>query len=131
LAILLELRPRRLLTSGSLNFRVTDRIGAIAVRLIELAGKSDGRRLLYIAASAARAKQLSRVLQELARELGAVHFPPWDCLPYDRTLPSRGAMGKRIGVLHQLAHKLEELALRRGSACCSRCSKRSGGSFRG
>jgi transcription-repair coupling factor (superfamily II helicase) len=90
------------------HLRVIDRIGAIAVRLIELAGKSDGRRLLYIAASAARAKQLSRVLQELAGELGAVHFPPWDCLPYDRTPPSRGAMGKRIGVLHQLAHKLEE-----------------------
>jgi transcription-repair coupling factor (superfamily II helicase) len=89
------------------HFRVTDRNGAIAVRVIELADKSKGGRLLYIAASAERAEQLSRVLQELAPELGTVHFPPWDSMPYDRTLPSRTAMGRRVGVLHQLAHRLE------------------------
>jgi transcription-repair coupling factor (superfamily II helicase) len=79
-------------------------VGATAVQLLALSGKSD---LLHVTTSERRADQLARALSGLAPEIEVVVFPPWDCLPYDRASPSREAMGRRMAALRRLGEKSE------------------------
>src|SRR5690606_19064182 len=37
-----------------------------------------------------------------------LHFPPWDCLPYDRASPSRHVMGRRMATLSRLTRQTTE-----------------------
>lgn len=41
-------------------------------------------------------------LAVVAPELKLLHFPAWDCLPYDRSPPHAAVMGQRLACLHQL-----------------------------
>jgi transcription-repair coupling factor (superfamily II helicase) len=83
--------------------RTAPRTGALAVRLLDLAGRAGGRDLIHVASSERRAEALGRVLQDLAPEMMVVVFPAWDCLPYDRAPPSRDVMGRRVVALARLA----------------------------
>lgn len=70
----------------------------IAARLIG-ALREDPRPLLYVARTESTAMAVAEALQALAPDSGPVLLPPWDCLPYDRILPSRRAMGRRMDAL--------------------------------
>jgi transcription-repair coupling factor (superfamily II helicase) len=78
-----------------------DLLPAIAVRLIRrLAGAKQA--VTYVARSEARAMELAALLREFAPGLNVILFRPWDCLPYDRSPPSREAMGSRLDALAAL-----------------------------
>ncbi|MFP5076984.1 DEAD/DEAH box helicase [Rhizobium sp. YIM 134829] len=70
----------------------------IATRLLRALAES-GQPLLYVARTESTAMAIARALEALAPESGPVLLPPWDCLPYDRILPSRRAMGRRMDAL--------------------------------
>jgi transcription-repair coupling factor (superfamily II helicase) len=75
--------------------------GLLAARLVELAAEAGGA--IHVARSEARAARLARAARALAPDLPVAHLPAWDCLPYDRTSPSRQVMGQRMAVLHGLS----------------------------
>ncbi|MFH5944690.1 DEAD/DEAH box helicase [Roseomonas xinghualingensis] len=74
--------------------------GRLAARLLELAAEAGGA--IHVARSEARASRLAQAARALAPELPVAFLPAWDCLPYDRTSPSRQIMGQRMAVLHGL-----------------------------
>ncbi|MBC9205350.1 DEAD/DEAH box helicase [Roseomonas aerophila] len=59
--------------------------------------------LLQVTRSEARASRLAEAAQALAPGLLVVQLPGWDCLPYDRTSPSRLVMGRRMAGLAAMA----------------------------
>ena len=77
-----------------------DRDGALALELCRAARGQEG--LVHIATSEARTERLARLIWALAPDIDAFLFPPWDCLPYDRTSPSARIMGLRIETLAAL-----------------------------
>ncbi|MBJ6125959.1 helicase-related protein [Microvirga splendida] len=77
-------------------------IGLHAVRLIEQAADADQGKLIYVAEGENRAEQMARVLRGLVPDLDVHLLPPWDCLPFDNTSPSREAMGRRMSVLRRM-----------------------------
>jgi len=77
-------------------------VGATAVLLLERA-RAGGGALVHVAASEARARAIARFLSALSNEHEVAVFPPWDCLPYDRALPSHAVMGERMAVLERLS----------------------------
>jgi transcription-repair coupling factor (superfamily II helicase) len=77
-----------------------------AARAIQLATRSreaatDG--IIYVVGSEAKIHRMARLLWSLASDVEALIFPPWDCLPYDRSPPSSRAMGLRVAALSWLA----------------------------
>jgi len=77
---------------------------ALAVQLIyqlRECGKDGG--LIHVARSEARALRIQRALAGLAPDLKTLVMPPWDCLPHDRSPPSREVMGRRVAALMHLA----------------------------
>jgi transcription-repair coupling factor (superfamily II helicase) len=75
--------------------------GCLAAALVELAAEGNG--VIHLARSEARAARLAGAARALAPDLVVVLLPAWDCLPYDRTSPSRQVMGQRMAALHRLA----------------------------
>ncbi|NNM71836.1 transcription-repair coupling factor [Enterovirga aerilata] len=74
-----------------------------AIRLVA-EGREAGRAGLVLAVgSEGRIERLARLIWALAPDIQALIFPPWDCLPYDRSPPSARAMGLRIAALSWLA----------------------------
>lgn len=55
--------------------------------------------LVYVALSEGSALQIADAARCLAPQLEIILLPPWDCLPYDRVLPSRQCMGRRMDAL--------------------------------
>src|SRR5829696_4601354 len=82
--------------------RTAAQVGAVAVRLLDLLRDSRPHEWIHVAAGARRAFDLVRVLAGLGPDLDTVLFPSWDCLPYDRTSPTRRVMGQRIAALGRL-----------------------------
>ncbi|MFJ6023090.1 DEAD/DEAH box helicase [Brevundimonas sp. NPDC092305] len=80
---------------------------AIAARLAQACAASRDRDVIFVAASERRADEIARAMQAFAASepLTVLVFPPWDCLPYDRALPSRESMGRRMAVLAHLARQ--------------------------
>ncbi|MBM1170405.1 DEAD/DEAH box helicase [Microvirga arabica] len=77
-------------------------IGLHAVHLIEQALNGDRKQLIYLSGGENRAEQMAQALKGLAPELDVYLLPPWDCLPFDNTSPSREAMGRRMSVLRRM-----------------------------
>jgi len=77
---------------------------AVAARLLDAWESGSRRDTLFVAASERRADEIARALGAMASpDLKILVFPPWDCLPFDRASPSRESMGRRVGVLADLA----------------------------
>jgi transcription-repair coupling factor (superfamily II helicase) len=74
-------------------------IGALAVQLLEMATDAKGTSCVFVATNEHRAEALAGLMSALAPRLKVALFPAWDNLPYERVLPSRGAMGRRASVL--------------------------------
>ncbi len=56
----------------------------------------------FIARDGARAQAFIEAIGFFAPRLEVLHFPSWDCLPYDRVSPSSGVSAQRMAVLHRL-----------------------------
>ncbi|MFN4040168.1 MAG: DEAD/DEAH box helicase [Brevundimonas sp.] len=61
-----------------------------------------GRPMLVLARDERRAEEIARALSVMAPRREVLVFPPLDSLPYDRSEPSRDAMGRRMAVLAAL-----------------------------
>ncbi|MDW6025925.1 TRCF domain-containing protein [Mesorhizobium sp. BAC0120] len=81
-------------------------VGATAIDLLALVEQSDDTDLVFVTASERRARRVARFLQAVCSHWIVV-FPPWDCLPYDRILPSREIIGERMKVLRMLTRPAE------------------------
>ena len=67
-----------------------------------VAGIGDGS-LILAAHSEAQAARLIGAARALAPGLHPMLLPGWDCLPFDRTSPSRAVMGQRMDALAVMA----------------------------
>src|SRR5215204_2990325 len=74
-------------------------LGLLAIWLLDWAEEAGRGSLIYVVASERRAERLASILRGLAPGLEVLLFPPWDCLPYDHSTPSREAMGQRMATL--------------------------------
>jgi transcription-repair coupling factor (superfamily II helicase) len=82
-------------------------IGLHAVHLIEQAYNTDHGQLIYLSEGENRAEQVAQAVKGLDPDLDVHLLPPWDCLPYDNSSPSREAMGQRMSVLRRMREPLE------------------------
>ncbi|MGF9756468.1 helicase-related protein [Microvirga sp. 0TCS3.31] len=102
-------------------------IGLHAAHLIEQVVNDDQRQLIYIAGGENRAEQIALALKGLAPDVDVFLFPPWDCLPYDSTSPSREAMGRRMSILRRMSEpaKGKRLLITSSAAVVQRVPPRS------
>ena len=77
-------------------------VALLASRLLQSLVDDGPRGLLVVVDSEARAATLARLLRQMHPGSPKLHFPAWDCLPYDRAAPSADIMGQRMSVLHEL-----------------------------
>ncbi|MHC2019375.1 DEAD/DEAH box helicase [Methylobacterium sp. CM6247] len=75
-------------------------IGALAVALLDLVALN--KPLIHMVRETHRQEAIAAILRALAPDRSVAIYPEWDCLPFDRTSPSRGVMGQRTGVLRWL-----------------------------
>ncbi len=75
--------------------------GLLAARLVEHAATATGG-VVYVARSESRAQRVHDAAAGLAPDASVFLLPAWDCLPFDRTSPSRQVMGQRMEVVHRL-----------------------------
>ncbi len=59
--------------------------------------------VIHVARDDRRAAAMQRALGFMAPDLTVLHFPAWDCLPYDRVSPAPGLAAQRMAVLAALA----------------------------
>ncbi len=78
----------------------------LAARLFPILEGRDGAAVVVVAGDY-EAEALAHLLAEMAPERRVRLFPAWDCLPFDRAPPSPDVMGRRMRVLHDLAHHPE------------------------
>jgi transcription-repair coupling factor (superfamily II helicase) len=78
--------------------------GGRAVRLVDAARRAEARGVIHLARDMRTAERVAALARCLADDVEVLVFPPWDCLPYDGVFPSREVMGRRMAVLHALAH---------------------------
>ncbi|MFN4058753.1 MAG: transcription-repair coupling factor [Roseinatronobacter sp.] len=77
--------------------------GFVAVLLAREVAKQNGP-LIHIARDDKRAEAMARALAFCAPELSVLHFPAWDCLPFDRVSPNPEIASARMATLAALAH---------------------------
>ncbi len=77
--------------------------GYDAVCLARESAKS-GASVLHVARDDRRAEAMAQALGFLAPDLTVLHFPAWDCLPYDRVSPNPEIAARRMATLAALAH---------------------------
>jgi transcription-repair coupling factor (superfamily II helicase) len=77
--------------------------GFDAIVLGQLAAALGNRSLLHVARDDRRLAMLAEALEFFAPELEVLHFPAWDCLPYDRVSPVADILARRMATLAQLA----------------------------
>ncbi len=68
------------------------------------AATSTGR-AVYIASDDVLMRAVVESAHYFAPELEVLHFPAWDCLPYDRSSPGLRASAERLAALHRLQGK--------------------------
>ena len=76
--------------------------GYDAYVVAEAAKRSHGL-VLYVAADDARAAMALEAARFFAPDLAVLHFPAWDCLPYDRVSPRSDIESQRLATLSALA----------------------------
>ena len=71
------------------------------------AAKRRGGLVLFVAADDARAAAALEAARFFAPDLAVLHFPAWDCLPYDRVSPRSDIEAQRLATLAALAAREE------------------------
>jgi transcription-repair coupling factor (superfamily II helicase) len=72
------------------------------------AAKRTGGLVVFVAADDARAAIALEAARFLAPDLPVLHFPAWDCLPYDRVSPRSDIESTRLATLAALASRGEK-----------------------
>src|SRR6201999_1752063 len=95
--------PGRALTfanvaEGAEGLIISDLARAIAAR-----PKRPVVSLAVVCRDGPRLQQLARALSFFAPDLSVLHFPAWDCQPYDRVSPHGGILSQRMTTLAQLS----------------------------
>jgi len=67
------------------------------------AAKRSGGLVVFVAADDAKASVALEAAKFFAPELRVLHFPAWDCLPYDRVSPRSDIESRRLATLAALA----------------------------
>ncbi len=70
--------------------------------LAELATRTQGKPLVYVAQDDVRAAVVADALAFFAPLCEVLSFPAWDCLPYDRISPHPDIVGERLTTLSRL-----------------------------
>jgi transcription-repair coupling factor (superfamily II helicase) len=73
--------------------------------LAEIAARCVGQAVIHVALDDTRAAVLADALAFFAPQCEVVHFPAWDCLPYDRVSPHTDIVALRISALSRLRQK--------------------------
>ncbi len=63
---------------------------------------------VFVARDGARLSAFVDAFRFFAQGVEILHFPAWDCLPYDRVGPSAGVAAQRMSTLAQLADGLDD-----------------------
>src|SRR6201991_807859 len=97
------LTPGRALTfanvaEGAEGLVVSDLARAVAAR-----PNRPAVSLAVVCRDGPRLQQLARSLAFFAPDLPVLHFPAWDCQPYDRVSPHGGILAQRMTTLAQLS----------------------------
>lgn len=90
-------RPGRLTVAGAPE-------GFDALLLAEAARGRRGA-VLHVARDDQRAQAVAAALAFFAPDIPAIHFPAWDCLPYDRLSPKPEIAAQRMAALAALASR--------------------------
>jgi transcription-repair coupling factor (superfamily II helicase) len=78
-------------------------VADLARQSIEARRGAPGPVLLVVARDAERMAAIEKGLAFVAPDLGAIVFPAWDCLPYDRVSPNPDVVARRMTTLSRLA----------------------------
>ena len=76
---------------------------ADCARALAGAGREGSALIVHIARDGQRAQAFVEALAFAAPEIEALHFPGWDCQPYDRVSPTGEIAARRMTVLSRLA----------------------------
>ncbi|MEM1384067.1 MAG: hypothetical protein AAGG06_10550, partial [Pseudomonadota bacterium] len=98
-----EIAPGVVLVSGAPE-------GYDAKLVTDLVVRAGGP-VLHIARDDARAAALAEAAAVFAPDLPVLHFPAWDCLPYDRVSPNPEISAARMATLAALAEGWDRPAL--------------------
>jgi transcription-repair coupling factor (superfamily II helicase) len=71
--------------------------------LPELVRGHGNKGVIHVCRDEAHVAQLREQLTFFAKDLRVIHFPAWDCLPYDRVSPSADIVAKRLSALAELS----------------------------
>src|SRR5687768_6026162 len=62
---------------------------------------------VFVARDGGRLSAFVDAFRFFAQDVEVLHFPAWDCLPYDRVGPSAGVAAQRMAILSRLAEDLD------------------------
>ena len=62
---------------------------------------------VFVARDGTRLSAFVDAFRFFAQDVELLHFPAWDCLPYDRVGPSAGVAAQRMAILSRLAEGLD------------------------
>ncbi len=66
--------------------------------------RSQGGPVVVVTATGREAEDVAAVLPDLVPGVRTAVFPSWETLPHERLSPSLDTVGRRVAVLHRLAH---------------------------
>ena len=93
-----EIKP----LAGDRTLLVNARSGIEAKFLADRLSSGKAKTILHIARDASRISVLADLIRFFATDVEIITLPAWDCLPYDRTSPSRAVMAQRLTALYQI-----------------------------
>jgi transcription-repair coupling factor (superfamily II helicase) len=76
--------------------------------LAQLAYASGNEGCIFVARDGQRAAMMQSALQFFAPQLEVIHFPSWDCQPYDRVSPNTDVVARRITALSKAVSRKNE-----------------------
>jgi transcription-repair coupling factor (superfamily II helicase) len=97
------LEPGRPLTLAGVADGAEGLIIADLARAIAARARAPATTLTVICRDGPRMAALERALTFFAPDMTVLHFPAWDCLPYDRASPHAGVVAQRMITLARLA----------------------------
>jgi len=77
----------------------------------EFLKKTDEGNVLVLAQNDDHMRQIKAELDFFSSKKQVLIFPEWDCLPYDRSSPSKSCLSERLKVFNTLAQKTTDLCI--------------------
>ncbi|MDE2062390.1 MAG: transcription-repair coupling factor, partial [Bradyrhizobium sp.] len=98
-----SLIPGRAITFANVAEGAEGLILSDLARAVAARPKGPAVSLAVVCRDGPRMQQLARALSFFAPDLSVLHFPAWDCQPYDRVSPHGGIQSQRMTTLAQLS----------------------------